>query len=766
MMKYYQACFSRLGGNDMSAGWQSFHVSPGMPVKVKEVFERAERNNQPSGYETPRDKDGKPLCMLEIVSDGNSVGISRVQYGLSDSFGRENMFCHGFLVQNAYELLKKPEELLYVADSNFHFTPEETQEIPEAPVLDSAPSLEEALSKCGMDKEAYVTLISCAYSALSTNAKYTIYIKTDGSDDTARNLLFLIYNAVPYCLRAKITASTYLNNAQNSMFVFTPNPPVSGKYINPATGENNIMTGVLQNRWKRYPFVDYYARNFDTLDRQSFYDAIETGLASMGDPYLKDLDAIRLAFSMVNKEEGADAAGLLYDWMALPVPNNPTLEHSVAELLKEVIEQEIELGKETEDLLMQRLESAESEELKSVGYRYQAEQLMKKSAKEACDSLTKIPCSSVVFGELRKILAGKTKGLEILSEYYQRKERELASSSRFGYRSLGEFTYTFSDLPGMEEVWDSITDSAAAIARKEIYNGENYRVAEADLRSFLVNFYPEANTPDMYKSLQDLFDRRFREDFKAERMADYEEFYQQDFPELYVLSQDRLRKYQAVRDGFYLDVLDYTPENYITFGIRLTNEKERRQEAYSVFNYALEQGAAERCTNILFWEQMAAATQENLVAVMMEKQVRMFCDVNLLAQVVAEDPDWTVQCIETVMDSYYSYIEDRQDNPYKKNMDVLARELKKRADEEKRNLKEQKRQERMERDVERHMSKRKGKEQTAAYSDNYEELQELDYEWFDTQTDYEPEQYEEQDKQEGFLSGITKLFGRGGKNKK
>lgn len=765
MTKYYQACFSRLGGNDMSAGWQSFHVSPGMPVKVKEVFERAERNNQPAGYETPRDKDGKPLCMLEIISDGSSVGISKVQYGLSDSFGRENMFCHGFLVQNAYDVLKNPAELLYVADSNFRFTPEETKDIPEAPVLDSAPSLEEALNKCGMNKDAYVTLISCAYSALSTNAKSTIYIKTDGSDEMARNLLFLIYNAVPYCLRGKITASTYLNNAQNSMFVFTPNPPESGKYIEPASGENNIMTTILQNRWKRYPFVAYYAQNFDTLDGKAFYDAIEAGLSSMGDPYLKDMDAIRLAFSMVSKVEGADAAGLLYDWMVLPVPNNPTLEHSVAELLKEVIAQDTELGKETEDLLMQRLESAESEELKLVGYRYQAAQLMRKTAKEACASLLVIPPKSPVFGELRSILAGETKGLEILSEYYQRKEKELASGSGMSYRALGEFTYTFSDLSGMEEVWDSVTDSAAAIARREIYNGGNYRAAEYGLRQFLSDYYPQADTPDMYRSLQDLFDRRFREDFKSERMADYEAFYQQDFPGAYPLSQDRLSKYQSVRDGYYLDVLDITPEGYVTYGSTLPNEKERRQEADSVFNYAFECGAAQNCRNILFWEQMAAAVQEDLVGMMMENEVVLFCDADALAEALETDRDWTDERIEAVMDNYYSYIEDRQDNPYKKNMDVLARELKRRADEEKRNLKEQRRQERMDRDAERQMNKRKGKEEPVDYYDD-EEPQELSDEWFDKQAGYEPEQYETQNRQEGFLSGITKLFGRGGKNKK
>ena len=59
MKNFYQMSITRLGGNDMTAGWQSLNETKGIPFALKELFERTERTNQPMDRATPKDKDGK-----------------------------------------------------------------------------------------------------------------------------------------------------------------------------------------------------------------------------------------------------------------------------------------------------------------------------------------------------------------------------------------------------------------------------------------------------------------------------------------------------------------------------------------------------------------------------------------------------------------------------------------------------------------------------------------------------------------------------------
>lgn len=703
MDKFYQACFNRLGGNDATSGWQLLNMSPGIPLQLKNLYEISQRSNQPAGNQVPKDLLGNDLCILEVLCDGSNVGISKVQYGLSDSFGRDNMFCHGYLFNNAYEMLKNPNSILRISDSNFRFTPEDTTEIPEALEMDEPWSEESALSLCGMDKQAYIDYISCLYYSLSSKAKTTIYIKTNGTTQMARALLYLAYSAVPYCMRTKISASTFGGTtAVTARLVFTDELPESCSYMDPATGDNNILTSNLKNRWKRYPFVDYYARHYEILvdKKEAYYSAIEAWLTRMGDPYMQDMDAIRLAFDMMRNKGDADIAGLLYDWLMLPVPNNETIERSLAELLRKAIEQNLDLGRDKEDLLFRRLEQTSSRELIRLGNQYQAKQLIKMSLDDAVNFMNSLTPESRVFNTMRENLASLDGGLEILREFYLRKANGYVSNKDLSYAELEEFSLTFSDLAHMEQVWKVIVERALQIAVDQIHKGASYKSAALKLRKFLLSTYKDVEWERFLYTMAEAYDHEFRSNFMPERADEYIEFYRDQYrggSEQFAYSAELAKHYQAILNGNWMVAADFAANGCPLNGNPMRPIAEQAKAVRNLMVYALYCNAAQNCLEISFWCQMAHALGQNPVRLMIEKQVRVFCDQNELYRSIMDDPFWTDKNLEWISNQYRTYAERYSDNAYKKSFELLTREIKGRADEAKRIQKEQKRQERMDR---------------------------------------------------------------------
>ncbi len=709
MEKFYQACFNRLGRNDAASGWQLLNMTPGIPLPLKNFYEVSQRSNQPADSMTPKDRQGNDLCMLEVLCDEGNVGISRVQYGLADSFGRDNMFCHGYLFGNAYELLKNPNNLLGISDSNFRFTPEGTEMIPETLRMDEPWSEESALRLCGMDKQAYIDYISCLYYSLSSRAKTTIYIKTDGSTRMARALLYLAYSAVPYCMRTKISATTFGGTtAVNARFVFTHELPENCSYVDPTTGENNILTSNLKNRWKRYPFVDYYARHYEELSgsKEAYYGEMEAWLTRMGDPHMQDMDAIRLAFDMMRNNDDADVAGLLYDWLMLPVPSNETIERSLVELLRKAIEQDLDLGQDKEELLFQRLEQTSSRELIALGNQYQAGRLTKMPLDDAVKFLNTLTPESRVFNTMRENLVALNGGGKILCEFYLRKAQELAARKDLTYTDLEEFSLTFSDLSHMNQVWAVVVGQALRIAVGQIQRGSSYKSAALRLREFLLNYCEKLLQSDasvwerLLYAMAEAYDGEFRKNFMPERMEEYIEFYRDHYrggDEKFGYSAELTKCFLAIRAGEWTKAADYAALGCPLNGNPMRSPADRAAAIKNIFVYALYCGAPEECLEIRFWSQMAQALEQNPIQLMIENKARVFCDQAELSRTISTDPFWTEDNLGWMCDQYRIYAEKSSDNGYKKSLDLMTRELKIRAEEAKRMQKEQKRQEKLER---------------------------------------------------------------------
>jgi len=334
---FYQAVYAHL-----ETGWALINTSENIPQTLAEDFTAVQRKNAgaASGTPVPMGNNETPSCMYEIYYKNGSVGLVRVQYRLSDGQGRPVSFAHGYIFSDAYTLLKKPENLLCIKKENFadqRIKEEERAALKAVPgafnsvliarsgiretplelLMDEPFSLEGALNACGLTKEAYRTYILAIYvHVLSTHTDKNLYIKTDGSEEYARNLLYLTYSAIPYSMRTLLSASTYLHTEQhNTTLIFCAQLPDHMPQIDPVSGSNNVMNSVVEKRIKeRNPLI------MESLDyvlcgkQEGLFNSIETCLRIMGNEKLNTLQAINLAYSFAAREyENAERLpGIIY----------------------------------------------------------------------------------------------------------------------------------------------------------------------------------------------------------------------------------------------------------------------------------------------------------------------------------------------------------------------------------------------------------------------------------------------------------------------
>lgn len=384
--KVYQICYGR-----QDTGWSAIHISPDLPKSILEDFLPVERGNAAavSGGTVPMGQSETPSCMLEVYSKNDAAGLIRIQYQLSDIEGRPVSFAHGYLFPGAYELLKEPDALLRIRRENFadqRISPEEKEALRTSPgtlnrqlieqsTLDRMPkefalsgkhTLSGALDRCGMEESTYRTWMKVVYAQLlMSNTSKNLYVKTDGTEDYALNLLYLTYIALPYSLRPQLTASTYLHKDQrNTKLIFCAVPPEGAPQIAPASGENNILTPVTEKRLEsRNPIIPASVSMVLEGSQEECFRDMEATLEIIGDIHLSGMQAINLAYSFFVREylQTERCPVLFYNWLSLPGQNTEKWEMVAAALLEDIKNSQIHLSSDTRSLLASRQKSAVTE---------------------------------------------------------------------------------------------------------------------------------------------------------------------------------------------------------------------------------------------------------------------------------------------------------------------------------------------------------------------------------------------------------------------
>lgn len=728
MQKFYQACFTRLGTNATDSGWQLLNLSPDLTVQAKKLFENSEKGNQNVGVDTPRDINGAPLNMLEVICGDTGAGIVRVQYG-TESIGRGgNMFCHGYLFENAYELLKEPGQLIRISDSNFHFSSEETRVPPAELALDPPYTVEDALAFCGMDQERYLTYIYAVYTTLSTDTAINIYVQTNGSDEMARKLYYLTCCAIPYSLRTRVTMCTNSNLPNpSSALIFSHQVPVGKKYINPVTGDNNILNKGIIARFNRNPYVGWFVEHYmDTEGMRVYFDHIESQLEEMGDRKLCNMDALRLAHTMVCQDVNTSPAVLLYDWLNLPVPNNPAIERNIYRLLQQIIAKNIVLGDEAEQMLQSRLEEAESPELRELGLKYQTMLLLRMDSDAACTYLNHLASGSEQFNGIRMNLAQSQIGRKHLADYYTAKGKAILQNKDCSCTDLVTFWSVCSDLnqDGSLSVLQQLFASKAyTLFEQKIKSGApletTLKYAYETLRN--LGFPRDAPVYMNYaQKLLNVFDESFLTNFNEARMAEYQNFYC-SYERLFPVSAAMLRVMDAVRQKQYETVW-----LQLTQGLQFT-----KQQSVLILRYGLSHHMAERCRNMNIWLYFAEKTEKNVIELMVECKAALITDLEVLNHELDKYYDrrigfWSPEHTDSILAVFEDYLAFNPQSEYRSSFTDLQTYRKQLRADEKAQLKQQrqeeKRAQKQQRLEEKRVQKRKNQEsmQNEGYSEAWD----------------------------------------------
>lgn len=645
--KFYQACFTRVDTGDLSAGWQVVNPSADIPQSMISFFENQEKANDISV--SKQNPDGSPLQVTKIICDQKNIGLVQVQYGLSDNSGRARFFSHGYVADDPYTVLKNPEKILSLSEENFHFRVEETQNMPKE--LRHTQSFDEKsiLNKYKMDRALCVQFIKCALFPLFSSTQTTVFVKTDGSRAMAMELLYLLYRALPYSLRPRVTASTYAKpTGANSMYVFTDDMPAVGSFVDSLTGANNILGGAYEKRLERFPFAVQYAEKMpQTCEaHDAYYTALEDVLRDMGDIHLHKMESLRLAYGTLTSAEIADKeiGGLLYDWLSLPVSANEKVITRIEGLVCAATAKGIELSENVIGLLENCIRQTHAQELYQAYIAYQAQSLIRmgKEAVEKLDTFRKSPTLfQAMYADLCDALQKTHEGKALLYAYYLVKANQLVNTRACTYGNMITFISECTYKGDIQKVRELFCQKCRDILLAEQQKGKDFRKLYGAYQQAIRTIDPGREI--QWEEITDAYDRAFRTHFDSNRIREYVVFYQQydryPWSDWYPWSGDFLTVWKAL-DKQEFDVAKKYVKQSCSLGSYKLSPEDTQHFAERILDHALEKDAAANCPDMEFWYAFAGILQMDLIGLMVSKRAAVLCDPGTLDAEIKKDMFW------------------------------------------------------------------------------------------------------------------------------
>lgn len=660
--KFYQACFTRVDTGNLSAGWQVVNPSVDMLQSMVSFFENQEKANDISV--SKQNADGSPLRVTKIICDQKNIGLVQVQYGLSDNSGRARFFSHGYMADDPYEVLKNPEEILSLSEENFHFSVEETQNMPERLQCTQSFDEKEILEKYKMDRALCVQFIKCALFPLFSSTQTTVFVRTDGSRAMAMELLYLVYRALPYSLRPRVTASTYAKpTGANSMYVFTDDIPAVGSFVDPLTGANNILGGAYEKRLERFPFAIQYAEKMPQTQEahDAYYAAFADVLQDMGDIHLNKMETLRLAYGTITSAQITDKeiGGLLYDWLSLPVSANEKVIARIEGLVHAATAKGIELSENVMTLLENRIRQTHAQGLYQAYIAYQAQSLIRMGKEEAVAKLDTLRKDPTPYADLCSTLQQTPEGKALLNVYYWIKANQLVGMRVCTYENMATFVSECAYIWDIQKVRDLFCQKCREILWAEQQKGKDFRKLYGVYQKAIQEIDPDREI--VWGEITDAYDYAFRTHFDSNRIQEYAAFYQQY--RQYPWSSDFLQVWKAVEKQGFEVAREYVKRGCAIRDYELSPE-DTQHFVKHIFEHALENDAAAKCRDMEFWCAFANVLQMDLIELLVSKHVAVLCDPDALEGVIREDAFWwkleNVEHIYTGCKRYYAENEEQE----------------------------------------------------------------------------------------------------------
>lgn len=373
--KVMQCCYSNVVSETGEAGgWQVTAFSEDIPVQVREEYGRIQDSNVTS--QEPKDADGNPLNLFEIVIQKGYLMLTRVAYGLKDSGGRHNnMLSHSYLFKSDDAVLMDPNIFLSVEDSNFTDDIEKAKQIPDMLKRSEPYTLESAMELCRLDREKYVQLIYAMH--IQKENKRTLYIHSSRGEEIIRPLIYCLWMGLPLSMRRIFSCASAVVNPNNARtLIFSADHGFSEFFFDLDTGENNVLDPRSIRKYKRWGYVDYFAENYESVDGKLYFKELEDTAVKLGDSKAAKAKVLKIAHQMITDGDGTeltfeDLQRDLFDALCAPVERNNYIDAYICSVLKKINADGRLLDSEmAEEALLERLNEKTLPALQEAGEDY------------------------------------------------------------------------------------------------------------------------------------------------------------------------------------------------------------------------------------------------------------------------------------------------------------------------------------------------------------------------------------------------------------
>lgn len=436
--KPMQCCYTNASiesEGTVASGWQALCVSPNVPEEAFTECTRLQNINS-SINQTAVDEDGNTLNLFELSGDGSYLYVMRTLYGLTDRLGRANMFSNAFIlpVQDR-EIIRDPNYYVMIDNDSFRYTAEEAADFNRKfGWIDPPFTIESAMERSGLMADTYRTLIYCVYSQFSDRkTNEPLFIQYDGTEQQMRALLFCVYYALPFSVRRCLSAASCITeNTGKKNLIFSKEARSRGLYVDPRSGENNILSSRIEMRLSRLIFLDAVLDKIREVPQsefpQKYYTHLEKEALLLGYDSSKGNDTILRIAALIMQQQPIDYLDELElekrmnEALSSDTFGNEEMDYYISSLLSAFTRKGHFLSPQDESLLGERLGQTACVYLKNSCEDYYFARFQSLSDDEAVQQLKSM--SGPEFAQYRKLLMYKTSGQMVLERYYEDKVKD------------------------------------------------------------------------------------------------------------------------------------------------------------------------------------------------------------------------------------------------------------------------------------------------------------------------------------------------------
>lgn len=655
-VKAYKITHGRIGFQEKWAGWQIAGRSEGVPQNSLNAFSKSQSLKGAVGTALT-----KSISVFELSEfEGNFI-MSKITFGLVDKLGRLCFRSDGvvFPLTENPDLYKDPNNFLSVDKSNFNLVLKELYNENTDQKLELKPEfqqgdnvitiynepvsfgedfdLKKILTKYfNNDKKRIFDFVRCIYWSVSSSTP--LYIKSSFNNDEIFEIIYLAYYVLPYSLRAKLSFRTYnIPRLEPTNIIFTDTAVSNGKIYDFDNGKSNVFDSVMEKAYQKYQYINFVANNIEEPELTEYFNVLQKVMEDLGGADSANFSFIGVAHEILREEE-QDEQGELSDYDALmkfqnflSLPyNNVKIDWYIAKLLEVIIDNNIALNESIQERLQAKLKITQSEQLKNIGYSYNAILMIKSpNRKKEFFYLNGLRETENLFTLMCKKISDEAGGDAFLDEFYGDYYGELVVTNS---ATLDDFINETQTLRIKQKVNGFVYKKCREFGKKIV---DDYFISHTEISSAFSTYqkYIHEKMPQEFSRVNDIL-RETKQYF-------WEKFNLEDFKyaekENYCAVEYRTsEKYMTVKD--LIDVFhNVESQNISTVNRFLNILKQNSDKLTNTAKCNIIKEFQDRClsvnnkrTKIDFWYKVANISQNECIGFIRKNDITVFTDTDIL----------------------------------------------------------------------------------------------------------------------------------------